>query len=129
MARTASKTLTGREAEIMDVLWRMGEATADQIRGELSGDPHDSTVRTLLRVLETKKYVKHVEFGKAYLYKPAAERTKAQKAAISGVLKQFFEGSAEQLVLRLIEDEHITPEQLEQLRKSRLKTKKSKSEK
>ena len=55
----------------MDVIWRLEEATAEQVREALTGKPHDSTVRTLLRVLETKGYLVHEPRGKAYVYRAA----------------------------------------------------------
>jgi predicted transcriptional regulator len=116
MARPRAETLTGREAEVMDAVWRIGEATADQVREALPEPLHDSTVRTLLRVLEAKGYLTHEARGKAYFYRAAIARTKAQKSALGSVLARFFSGSAEDLVLRLIEDERITHEQLDALR-------------
>lgn len=118
MARNTSEALTEREAEVMDAVWRLGEATAEQVRESVPGSPHDSTVRTLLRILEAKGYVTHEARGKVYVYRAAVERRKAQRQALQGVLKRFFAGSAEDLVLRLIEDERITPEQLDNLRRS-----------
>src|SRR5258708_36066096 len=113
MARPPAETLTGREAEVMDALWRLGEATAEQVRAALPEPLHDSTVRTLLRVLEAKGYLRHEVQGKAYVYRAAIERRKAQRHALRSILAQLFGGSAEDLVLRLIEDERITPDQLE----------------
>jgi predicted transcriptional regulator len=118
VARPPSEALTEREAQIMDAVWRLGEATAEQVRGALPGPAHDSTVRTLLRVLEAKGYVAHEARGKAYVYRAAVERRKAQRLALRGVLRRFFAGSAEDLVLRLIEDEQLTPGQLDALRRS-----------
>jgi BlaI family transcriptional regulator, penicillinase repressor len=118
MARTPSDTLTGREAQVMDAVWRLGEATAEQVRGALPEPLHDSTVRTLLRVLESKGYLRHLERGKTYVYRAAIERQHAQRRVLRSVLKRFFGGSAEDLVLRLIEDERITPDQLDLLRRS-----------
>ncbi len=100
----------------MDAIWRLGEATADQVRVALPEPLHDSTVRTLLRVLEAKGYLRHEVQGKAYVYHAAIERLKAQRHALRSILAQLFGGSAEDLVLRLIEDERITPVQLEDLR-------------
>src|SRR4051812_46667707 len=100
----------------MDVLWTRGEATADEVREALPDDPHDSTVRTLLRVLESKGYVDHESRGKAFVYRASLPRDKAQRHALSSLLTRFFAGSAEDLVLRLIEDEQITPAQLEEIR-------------
>ena len=117
MARGQSETLTEREAEIMDVIWRLGTATAEQVREGLKNPPHDSTIRTLLRVLESKGHVRHESAGKAYLYSATADRQQAQGHALGTLLAKFFGGSAEDLVLRLIEDERITPEQLDELRR------------
>jgi BlaI family penicillinase repressor len=118
MARTPSENLTGREAEVMEAIWRLGEASADQVRGALPEPLHDSTVRTLLRVLETKGYLLHEARGKAFVYRAAIARQKAQRNALRSVLAQLFGGSAEDLVMRLIEDERITPDQLDLLRRT-----------
>src|SRR3954465_500771 len=110
MARGRSVTLTEREAQIMDVLWRLGEGTAEQVREGLGDRQHDSTIRTLLRVLETKGHVAHEVRGKAYVYRATIGRQRAQRHVLRSVLAQFFGGSAQDLVLRLIEDERITAE-------------------
>lgn len=117
MARPGSETLTPREAQIMEVLWDSGSATADQIRSALPGEPHDSTIRTLLRVLEEKGYVRHTAKGKAYVYAPTIKRASAERKALRSIVQRFFGGSAEALVMRLIEDDQLTPDQLDQLRK------------
>jgi predicted transcriptional regulator len=118
MPRLPSETLTERESQIMDVLWKLGEATAERVREGLPIASHDSTIRTLLRVLERKGYVTHEARGKAYLYRAAVPRQKAQRRALRTILARLFGGSAEDLVLRLIEDERITPEQLDALREA-----------
>ena len=117
MARPPEETLTGREAQIMDAVWRLGEVSAEQVRGAMPEPLHDSTVRTLLRVLESKGYLEHEVRGKAYVYRAVVERKKAQRHALGNVLSRFFGGSAEDLVLRLIEDEQITPDQLDAMRR------------
>jgi len=117
MARPGSETLTPREAQIMEVLWSRGSATADQIRSDLPGESHDSTVRTLLRVLEEKGYVRHTAKGKAYVYTPAVKRASAERKAVRSILQRFFGGSAEALVMRLIEDDQLTPGQLDELKR------------
>lgn len=117
MPRPRSETLTERESQIMAVLWQEGACTAEQIRAGLPVDLHDSTVRTLLRVLEGKGYVRHSIRGKAYVYKAVMQQASAERKALRTLLKRFFGGSAESLVLRLIEDEQLSPGQLEQLRK------------
>ena len=63
MARIPSESLTEREAQIMDVVWRLGEVTAEEVRVSLPGEPHDSTVRTIMRLLESKGYLTHEATG------------------------------------------------------------------
>jgi predicted transcriptional regulator len=118
MARPLSQTLTARETQVMEAVWRLGEATAEQIREELPQPLHDSSVRTLLRILESKGYLRHKARGKAYVYTARVGRAKAQGKALRDVLARFFGGSAEDLVLRLIEEEHLTTGQLDELRRA-----------
>jgi BlaI family penicillinase repressor len=125
MVRPASDILTERESQIMHVLWSLGKATAEQVREALPDRPHDSTIRTLLRVLETKGHVVHEASGKAYVYRAAIARSKAQGRALRSVLARFFGGSVEDLLVRLIETEELTPEQLEGIRKTVSSTRKS----
>ncbi|HWB09155.1 MAG TPA: BlaI/MecI/CopY family transcriptional regulator [Pirellulales bacterium] len=128
MARPHSETLTKRESQIMEALWSAGALTADQVRASLASDLHDSTVRTLLRILESKGYVAHEVRGKAYVYRAAVPRDRAQRSALRSMLSRLFGGSAESLVLRLLEDEQITPEQLDEIRKSHRPARKRRSE-
>jgi BlaI family penicillinase repressor len=118
MARPVSKSLTGRESQVMDALWRLGDSTAEQVRGALPQPLHDSTVRTLLRVLESKGYLRHEVRGKSFVYRAVIGRQKAQRHALRDLLGRLFGGSAEDLVFRLIEDETITLEQIDQLRRA-----------
>lgn len=124
MARPTSDLLTEREAQIMGILWELREATSEDVRQRLAGDAHDSTVRTLLRVLANKGYVRIDRDARPILYRPAVPRQNAQKTAALRLLQRFFGGSAEALVLRLLEDEQLTPEQLEQLKKSHARNRK-----
>jgi BlaI family penicillinase repressor len=118
MARPPSEVLTEREAQIMEILWLQGEATADAVRLALPDGPHDSTVRTLLRVLKDKGYVS-VTGRQPAKYQARVSREQAQRTATRSLLSRFFGGAADALVLRLLEDEELTPQQIEQLRKKR----------
>lgn len=102
----------------MAVLWEREAATADEVRDRLAGAPHDSTVRTLLRILVTKGYVKRRAKSRPAVYLPAVGRDHVQKKATRGLLNRLFGGSAESLILRLLEDEHLTPEQLRRLQET-----------
>lgn len=118
MGRSKSETLTTRETQLMDVLWEHGPVTAERMREALPVALHDSTIRTLLRVLESKGFVRHSTQGRAFVFRAAIGRVQAERTALRSMLKRFFGGSAEALVVRLIEDEQLTPEQFEQLKQA-----------
>ena len=86
----------------MDILYRRGRATAAEVREDLPGNPSDSTVRTQLRVLETKGQVRHEEEGLRFVYLPALPRHTARRSALKHVVETFFDGSAERLVGALL---------------------------
>jgi predicted transcriptional regulator len=94
--------LTRRERQIMDVLYRLGRATAADVMAALPGDPNYSTVRTQLRVLEDKGHVGHEEEGLRYVYAPAVPRHAARKSALKHLVETFFDGSAEQVVAAVL---------------------------
>jgi predicted transcriptional regulator len=102
MAKAAQTSLTRRERQIMDILYRRGRATAAEVLADLPGDTHDSTVRTQLRVLEEKGHVRHEEEGLRYVYLPARSRSAARKSALRHVVETFFDGSAEKAVAALL---------------------------
>jgi predicted transcriptional regulator len=102
----------------MDVLWRQEQATAEAIRSLLPGAPHDSTVRTLLRVMEQKGLVTHDVEQRTFVYRARVAQSRAKKKAVQGLLNRLFGGSVKNLVLQLLDDEEITPEELERLARS-----------
>jgi predicted transcriptional regulator len=111
MARPVSDFLTEREAQIMEILWARGEATAETVRQALPDEPHDSTVRTLLRVLKEKGYVR-IKGRQPATYLPRVSREKAQSKAARSLLARLFGGAAVGLVLRLLEDKQLTPDKI-----------------
>src|ERR671923_2562036 len=102
MAKTLHSALSRRERQIMDVLYRLGRATANEVLAELSGGPHHSTVRTQLRVLEAKGHVRHEEQGLRYVYMPTVPRHSARKSALKHLVETFFEGSTAKAVAALL---------------------------
>ena len=96
------RALARRERQIMDILYRLGRATASDVMEALSGDPNYSTVRTQLRVLEEKGHVRHEEEGLRYVYVPAVPRRAARKSALRHLVDTFFDGSVEQVVGALL---------------------------
>jgi predicted transcriptional regulator len=106
-----------RERQIMDILYRRGQATAAEVMAELSGSPNSSTVRTQLRVLERKGYVRHEAAGLRYVYFPAVPRRAARRSALRHLIDTFFDGSAEKVVGALLggEGARISEEELERI--------------
>ena len=102
MAKSPHVTLTRRERQIMDVLYRRGRATAAEVMEDLTGEPNYSTVRTQLRVLEDKGHVRHEEEGPRYVYAPAVPRQAARKSALKHLVDTFFDGSVEQVVAAVL---------------------------
>lgn len=94
--------LTRRERQIMDIIYKRGRATANEVLEDLPGTPHYSTVRTQLRVLEEKGHVTHEEDGVRYVYIPAMHRRAARKSALRHLVDTFFDGSAEQVVAAVL---------------------------
>ncbi|MCM3879163.1 MAG: BlaI/MecI/CopY family transcriptional regulator [Vicinamibacterales bacterium] len=99
---SVSAGLTRRERQIMDILYRRGRATAGDVLDDLPGNPHDSTVRTQLRVLEEKGHVGHEIDGLRFVYMPAVPRRAARKSALQHLVDTFFDGSAEQVVAAVL---------------------------
>ena len=94
--------LTKRERQIMDVLYRLSRATAGEILEALPAARSSSTVRTQLRVLETKGHVRHEELGLRYIYSPTVPRHAARKSALKHLVETFFEGSSAKVVAALL---------------------------
>ena len=114
-----SETLTEAELKLMDVVWRRGESTVQQVLDELPDRPPlaYNSVLTTIRVLEKKGYLKHVKDGRAHIYMPLIEREDATRSAITHLVSRFFKNSHEQLVLNILEDESIDAAELKRLRK------------
>jgi BlaI family transcriptional regulator, penicillinase repressor len=117
MTNPGYSALTRRERQIMDILYRRGRATAAEVMEELSGDPHYSTVRTQLRVLEEKGHVRHEEVGLRYAYEPAVPRNSARKSAMRHLVETFFDGSAANAVAALLggDGAKLSDEQLDRI--------------
>jgi predicted transcriptional regulator len=109
--------LPRREREIMDALYQSGEATVNEVMERMPDPPSYSAVRATLRVLEDKGLVKHKQDGPRYVYLPAIPTEKAGFAALKHLVHTFFDGSAEQALVALVQmsDANITPAELERL--------------
>lgn len=98
-----NNTLSRRERQIMDILYRLGSATAAEVKGNLPDAPSYSAVRALLRILEDKGHLKHAYDGPRYVYAPVVSRPVAQKSALKQMVKTFFDGSASNAVAALLD--------------------------
>jgi BlaI family penicillinase repressor len=116
-SRQTSSLLTKRERQIMDVLYKLGRATAAEIMDGVAGAPGYSTVRTQLRVLETKGHVRHEEQGLRYIYMPTVPRHSARRSALKHLVDTFFDGSSAKAVAALLGGEaaRVTDEELERI--------------
>src|SRR5262245_21869342 len=94
--------LSRREREIMDILYKARRATAAEVMNELSGAPHYSTVRTQLRVLENKGYVRYQEENLRYVYMPAVAQDEVGRSALKQLIDAFYDGSMENVVDALL---------------------------
>jgi len=89
----------------MDIVYRLGGATARQVREEMPDAPHPAAVRTLLRILESKGHLRHTAEGSAHRYLPTTPRAVAQRTALRHLLSTFFGGSRAAAVAALLDDE------------------------
>ena len=110
-------SLSRREREIMDVLYRAGSASAGEVHKRIPSPPSYSAVRATLRVLEQKGLIAHEHDGKRYIYRPTLNRNKARRSAVDHLLNTFFDGSTAGAVVALLETPgtDLTPEDLDRM--------------
>jgi predicted transcriptional regulator len=95
--------LSRRERQIIDALFKLGRASAAEVRTELPDAPSYSAVRALLRILEEKGHVRHEQDGPRYIFMPTVARESAKKSALRHLVQTFFEGSATQAMSALLD--------------------------
>ena len=117
MAPNLEQELSRRERQIMDAIYAAGAATAAELVEILPGNPSNSTVRTLLRILVQKGHLKHKHDGQRYVYRPKRSRPKAAQGALRRVVQTFFDGSVEQTVEGLLQspDLQLSDDELDRL--------------
>ena len=103
MPTAAHRDLGRRERQIMDVVYRLGRATAAEVRAELPDPPSYSAVRAMLRLLEEKGLLLHEQDGLRYVYRPTVGREQARRSALKHLVHTFFGGSPERAVAALLE--------------------------
>lgn len=117
MASQKMGQLSRRERQIMDIVYRLGEASAEDVRGHLPDPPGNATVRRQLSVLEEKGFLQHNQEGQVFIYKPTVPREDASKSAIQHLINTFFGGSMPRAVAAMLSmsGNELSEEEIEEL--------------
>jgi predicted transcriptional regulator len=118
--RATERGLSRRERQIMDVIYRRGQATAAEVLEDLPDPPSYSAVRAMLRVLEEKGHLRHDLQGPRYVFLPTVPRDQARRSALQQLVHTFFDGSTEQAVAALLDQSDRTLSDAELARLARL---------
>ena len=108
-------SLGSRESEVMDVLWRRGPSTVNEVLGGLSAQLAYTTVLTILQNLESKKCVRHVVEGRAHRYQAIVEQAAFRRTAVQQLKKKLFRGSSELFLTQLVDDHKLSKDQLQRI--------------
>lgn len=119
MARKPSPGLTDGETRIMNVLWAKGRATVGEVVSALPArrPVAYNTVQTMLRILESKRYVSHEQVGRAFVYYPIVAQHAARRKALGYLIDALFDSSPSLLVLDLLKDERLDPAEIGRLKR------------
>jgi BlaI family penicillinase repressor len=117
MARRKTEHLTPLELEIMHVLWNEGPANVQTVQQNLKRELAYTTVQTMLNILHRKGKVTRALKDRAYFYKPVVSRSQVVGQHMGDIVERLFGGSAESLVMSLVETKHLTPKKLARLQK------------
>lgn len=115
MSDRKTDQLTPLELEVMDVLWETGPANVQTVQSGMKRKLAYTTVQTMLNILHRKKKVNRTLKERAYFYRPSVSRGQVVKNSVNEIIEKMFGGSAEELVMNLVETKHITPEKLASL--------------
>jgi len=109
--------LSRRESQIMDIIYALGQATANEVQEQLPDPPSYSAVRAMLRILEDKGHLRHEQDGPRYVFLPTVPRGQARTTALRRLVQTFFDGSTEGALAALLdlEREDLDPKALERL--------------
>jgi predicted transcriptional regulator len=103
MRPAAHLDLSRRERQIMDAIYRLGDATVSDVMAEMPDPPSYSAVRAMIGKLEAKGYLEHRQEGPRYLYLATVPRQEARESALERLVRTFFDGSAERAVTALLD--------------------------
>ena len=108
-------SLSRREREMMDIIYRSGSATANEVLEGMTEPPTYSAVRATLRILERKGVLRHEDDGTRYVYRPTLNRNKVRQSALDHLLATFFDGSAASVVSNLLERTPLSQQELDRI--------------
>ena len=119
MKRFEDGQLTRRERQVMDILFRKGKCTAEDVLEELPDPPSYSAVRALLSTLEQKELISHTKDSRRYVYQAAVPEKRAKRTALKQLMATFFDGSPEKLVASLLDpgDQKLSKDEISRIRK------------
>ena len=109
------QSMTRREREIADIVYRLGTATAADIEAEMENPPSNATIRYLLRVLEEKQLLTHEKQGRRFVYKPAQSMVSVKESAINHLVRTFFQGSPLGAITAILKSSEIEAKELDAL--------------
>lgn len=114
-----AESLARRERQVMEILYRRGEATAQEVMDEMPDPPTYSAVRALLATMMEKSLVSHRKVSRRYIYRPGVPEKKAKRSALKQLLSTFFEGKPEKLVAALLDpkDQELSSDEIARIRK------------
>jgi predicted transcriptional regulator len=115
MPGAAREPLSPLESRVMEIVWKRGAATADDVGQDLGDRMTNASVRTLLRRIEAKGFITHVVRGRTFVYEPRIDAPTAARSAVRRVLDRFYGGSVEALVLGLLDGRLMDRRQLNRL--------------
>ena len=116
MARKSKKPALGRlELQIMQVIWKRGSSTVNEVQAALKSQLAYTTVQTVMNILARKGKLSRQLQGRAYLYSAKISETRALGQSVRDLIDRMFSGSSEQLVMSLLKNRQIDPRKLEQL--------------
>lgn len=128
MTQRLETQLSRRERQIMDAVYRLGEASAADVRRQLPDDPGYDSVRVTLGILEKKGFLTHRQDGQRYVYAPTISHEQATESALRHLVRTFFRGSPSKAILALLDLQAtpLTQDQLDELQASIERAKKGK---
>jgi predicted transcriptional regulator len=107
MSGRALQRLNRRERQVLEAVYRLGQGSVGEVQGQVPDPPSYSAVRTHLRILTEKGYLRHEQVGRRYVYHPTVEKEEARRSALRSLLETFFDGSVTATVSTLLQEEDL----------------------